>query len=282
MVGLAQRERRLDHRLDYARLPRAAGLHHLACHRGGQDAHAQPVGDDGAERAGRLDLGQHARHHAGGHEGFVDQAAHDVVGPRKVQVHLRQRLQGHDFRRRGQRLRADQVERFAQQRQERQPMHRHLAAIEHGQVHAAVHDELGQGAAVALVEVGQHAGMPRTQDAQQRQRERGRRRSRRQAHRHRAGQATPRGDHVDLGLVALAQDQLRVPIQHLAGFGGRDAALGAHEQLLAHLALERGELLAQGRLRDVQHVGRLGEAADVDDLDEVLQAPQVHRASLHP
>ena len=71
-------------------------------------------------------------------------------------------------------------------------------------------------------------------------------------------------------------------VQHLAGFGGRDAPLGAHEQLLAHLALERGELLAEGWLRDVQHVGRLGEAADVDDLDEVLQAPQVHGASLHP
>ena len=76
--------------------------------------------------------------------------------------------------------------------------------------------------------------------------------------------------HVDAGLLALAQDELRVAVQHLAGLGGRDAALGAHQQLLAHLAFERGELLAQRRLGDVQHLGGLRQAADVDDLHEVL------------
>ena len=67
-------------------------------------------------------------------------------------------------------------------------------------------------------------------------------------------------------------------VEHLAGLGRRHAALGAHQQLLAHLALERRELLAQRRLGDVQHVGGLGQAADVDDLHEVLQAPEVHAA----
>ena len=99
--------------------------------------------------------------------------------------------------------------------------------------------------------------------------------------RHRAGQRAPGRVHVGLRLLALAQDQLRVPVEHLAGLGRRDAALGAQQQLLAHLALQRGQLLAQRRLRDVQHVGRLGQAADVDDLHEVLQAPEVHHC-LHP
>ena len=104
----------------------------------------------------------------------------------------------------------------------------------------------------------------------------GGRRARRQSDRHRARKSLAGGVHVDPRLLALAQDELGVPVQHLAGFGRRDAALGAQQQLLAHLALERGQLLAQRRLRDVQDVGGLGEAADVDDLHEIFQAPQVH------
>ena len=91
------------------------------------------------------------------------------------------------------------------------------------------------------------------------------------------GQPLPGRLHVDPRLLALAQDQLRVAVQHLARLGRRHAALGPHQQLLAHLALQRGELLAQRRLGDVQDVGGLGQAADVDDLHEVLQAPEVHR-----
>ena len=85
--------------------------------------------------------------------------------------------------------------------------------------------------------------------------------------------------HVGLRLLALAQDELRVPVEHLAGLGRRHAALRPQQQLLANLALQRRELLAQRRLGDVQDVGGLGQAADVDDLHEVLQAPEVHRSA---
>ena len=36
------------------------------------------------------------------------------------------------------------------------------------------------------------------------------------------------------------------------------------------------QLLAQRRLGDVQHIGGLGHAADIDNLHEVLEAAQVH------
>ena len=81
------------------------------------------------------------------------------------------------------------------------------------------------------------------------------------------------------GLLALAQDDLRMAVQHLAGFGGRHAALGAHKQLLAHFALERGQLLAQRRLGDEKDLGGLRQAADVHDLHEIFEASQVHTQS---
>jgi hypothetical protein len=173
---------------------------------------------------------------------------------------------------------ADQEQRLLQQRQEGQAVDR-LVAIEHGQVHAAVHDELAQRGAVVLVQVEQDAGVSRTHGAQQRQRERGGRRAGRQPHRHLAREPLAGRFHVHARLLALAQDDLRMPVQHLAGLGGRDAALGAHEQLLAHLALERGQLLAQRRLGDEKDFGRLRQAADVHDLHEIFEASQVHALS---
>ena len=71
-----------------------------------------------------------------------------------------------------------------------------------------------------------------------------------------------------------------MPVQDLARLGGDDAALGAKQQLLAHLTLQRGQLLADGGLGDMEQVGRLREAADVDHLDEILQAPEVHGRGL--
>jgi hypothetical protein len=51
--------------------------------------------------------------------------------------------------------------------------------------------------------------------------------------------------------------------------------MAADQQAVVHLGLEGSNLLAEGRLGDVQHVGGLGEAADVDDLYEILQAPEI-------
>ena len=70
-------------------------------------------------------------------------------------------------------------------------------------------------------------------------------------------------------------------VEHVAGLRRCHAALGAQEKLLAHLALQRRELLAQRGLRDMQDVGGLGQAADIDDLHEILQPSEVHRCSPH-
>ncbi|MCY1246773.1 hypothetical protein D9M72_600410 [compost metagenome] len=118
--------------------------------------------------------------------------------------------------------------------------------------------------------------MARPHCAQQRQRERHRRRSRRKAHRHLARDALPGRLHVDLRLLALAQDDLSMAVQHFPRFGRRHAALGAHQQLLPHLALQRGQLLTQRRLGNEKNLGGLCQAADVHDLHEVFKSTQVH------
>jgi hypothetical protein len=46
--------------------------------------------------------------------------------------------------------------------------------------------------------------------------------------------------------------------------------------LLPDFALQGRDLLAQRGLRDMQDIGRLGEAANVDDLHEILQPPEIH------
>ncbi len=98
----------------------------------------------------------------------------------------------------------------------------------------------------------------------------------------RARSALARRDHVDLRLITLPQDQLRVAIKHAACFSRRHTTLGPHEQLLAHFAFKSRELLAEGGLSDVENVGRLGQAADVDDLDEVAEPPKIHEVGRHP
>ncbi|MNP33255.1 hypothetical protein D3C76_1264810 [compost metagenome] len=61
-------------------------------------------------------------------------------------------------------------------------------------------------------------------------------------------------------------------IEDLTGFGWRDAALGADQQLLVQFTFQSGHLLAQRRLRDMQHFRGLGQATDIDDFYEVFQS----------
>ena len=119
-------------------------------------------------------------------------------------------------------------------------------------------------------------GMARAHGAQQRQRQAGGGRAGREPDRHRAREPLAGGVHVDPRLLALAQDELGVAVEHLAGFGRRHAAFGPQQQLLPDLALQRRQLLAERGLGHVQDVGGLGQAADIDDLHEILQAPQIH------
>ncbi len=59
-------------------------------------------------------------------------------------------------------------------------------------------------------------------------------------------------------------------IKDLTRLGRRHAALGTNQQLLIELALQRGQLLAQRGLRDVQHLGRLRQATDIHDFYVIL------------
>lgn len=78
--------------------------------------------------------------------------------------------------------------------------------------------------------------------------------------------------HRQLRLFTLAEDGARMGIQDFACFRWRDAAFGADQQLLIHLAFQSSHLLAQRRLRDMQHFCRLSQAADIDDFYEVFQS----------
>lgn len=78
--------------------------------------------------------------------------------------------------------------------------------------------------------------------------------------------------HRQLRLLALAQNRTGMGIENFSGFRWRDAAFGTDQQLLIHLAFQSSHLLAQRRLRDMQHFCRLSQAADIDDFYEVFQS----------
>ena len=61
-----------------------------------------------------------------------------------------------------------------------------------------------------------------------------------------------------------------------AGNDARRQAANPAARLTGGIYVTRRDLLAEGRLGDVQDFGGQGDAADVDDLDEVFQAAQVH------
>ncbi len=77
-------------------------------------------------------------------------------------------------------------------------------------------------------------------------------------------------------LVAQGEHAQGVAVQHLAAVGRGGAAAGAVDQRRAQHPLERLDLLAHGRLRHPQGIGRSRERAPLDDLDERLQLTQVH------
>ena len=89
------------------------------------------------------------------------------------------------------------------------------------------------------------------------------------------------GIDIALSLFALAQDNLRMAIQHLARLSRRHPALGADQQLLLQLGFQGCQLLTQRRLRHMQHISGLGHAADVDQFYEILQSTQVQNGGAH-
>src|SRR4029077_27544 len=68
--------------------------------------------------------------------------------------------------------------------------------------------------------------------------------------------------------------------QPLSGVGQRNAAAVAQKQLLAHLGLQRPDLAAQRRLRDVERHRRLAETAELGHLNEIFELLEVHAPPL--
>ena len=107
---------------------------------------------------------------------------------------------------------------------------------------------------------------------QQRHGNGGGRGARRQADRHLTTQRL--ADVIDrqLRLLALAQDSARMGVENFTGFRWRDPSLGAYQQLLVHFTFQGRDLLAQGRLCDVQDFSGLGQTADIDDFHKIFQS----------
>ncbi len=67
-----------------------------------------------------------------------------------------------------------------------------------------------------------------------------------------------------------------MPVHRMSRIGHADSLLAADQQLLTEMFLQRRQLLAECRLRDVQQVGRACDAAAIDDDDEGFEASDVH------
>src|SRR5690242_13149887 len=80
-------------------------------------------------------------------------------------------------------------------------------------------------------------------------------------------------------MLGLRQDHARLANEHLARPGELDLSLRALEQLHAQFALELTNLLAQGRLADVQAFGGPSEMQRVSDGDHVPEMAELHRLS---
>jgi len=86
-----------------------------------------------------------------------------------------------------------------------------------------------------------------------------------------AGATGPDGPRMAPRLIHAFKDSLRVLEESLARRGELDASAGPHQQPRAELAFQIPDLLAQGRLRYVQPLGRAREAGFLGDGDEIAQ-----------
>lgn len=77
---------------------------------------------------------------------------------------------------------------------------------------------------------------------------------------------------LGLGVGEPRQDHVGVADEHVAGLGEPDAAGVALDERRGRLALESGDLLGDGRLREVQRIGGGGEGSAGGNLSENLQS----------
>ena len=81
-------------------------------------------------------------------------------------------------------------------------------------------------------------------------------------------------------LLLEREQPLRAAVEAPAGLGRLDAAPRAVEELRAEPLLERPHLQRDRRLRDAEPLGRLREAASLDDRAERSKLPRIHKRSL--
>ena len=66
-------------------------------------------------------------------------------------------------------------------------------------------------------------------------------------------------------------------VEPSAGRGQRDPARPSFEQFDAELGFERGDVVAQRRLRDIERLRRPRQHAGIGDGDEIPELPQSER-----
>ena len=86
-----------------------------------------------------------------------------------------------------------------------------------------------------------------------------------------AGFAAHGASHRVLRAIELLQGQAGLVIERAARRRQRDVVMAAHQQLGAEFVLDLADVLAQGRLRDMQRLCRLGEVHLVHQRDEILE-----------
>jgi hypothetical protein len=77
-------------------------------------------------------------------------------------------------------------------------------------------------------------------------------------------------------LIELVQDCRRFLIENFARSGRPDASGAALKKHDAEPLLQLGDLLAQGRLRDMDDGSRAGKAASVDNFHEISELAELH------
>src|SRR5258707_2404264 len=178
-----------------------------------------------------------------------------------------------------QRARSNEEELLPEQRLQTRALDR-PETVDQRHVEPAGDDQLAQHVAETVADVQHNVRMLVRERKQQGPRKIGGGAEGGEANRDMSLQGSGRPRYVALGLLQLLQHRLGVAIQSEAGFRRRDPMIAAQEQFLLEMRLERGDLLAQRRLRDAQRVCGARHAARVDDLDEAAQFLEVDAHAL--
>lgn len=88
--------------------------------------------------------------------------------------------------------------------------------------------------------------------------------------------------HLVAGGVGVREDAPGQRQERLTGVGQGDVPPRAQEEVGAQLPLQGPDLLGEGGLRHVHHLGGPGEVAGLGDGHEVVELLELHTGTLHP